>query len=669
MASTPTSTSPGDERFFALSLDLLTVVGFDGWFKRLNPAWERQLGWTVEELLARPYADFIHPEDVERTLAEAARLAEPGTETLDFELRFAARDGSWRWLLLSAHGVLEEEAIYVVAKDFTDRKSAEQELAQSERRFRSVTESVSDAIVAADSDGVIVLWSPGAERTFGYLADEAIGHHVLELMPERYRDQHLEGLRRMREGGEPHVIGRTVELHGLRRDGTEFPLELSLGAWDFEDRSFYTGVMRDITARRTTERYLAAQSAVDRILVSSPPVDEAMKQVLGVLGEAMGWVAGGYWEPDADDDVLHCRAFWAADAERVREFEARSQDLALPRGSGLPGRVLESGEPAWVPDVTADANFPRRDVAERAGLHGAVGLPVVSAGGQVVAVLDFFIGDLRAPDEETVATMTVVTAQVGQYLRRKQAEEALAATAAELRRRAAELERSNAELEQFAYVASHDLSEPLRMIAGFVQLLSERYTGRLDGDADEFIAYTVDGVQRMQKLIDDLLAYSRVGRSVEDGPIDLGEIVEEARRALHAPIAERGAQLDVGSLPTVSGDRLELTQLFQNLLSNALKFVRDGTPEVEVRARRDGDWWEISVRDNGIGIEPRHADRIFKMFQRLHGREEFPGTGIGLAICKKIVDRHGGRIDFAPVEGGGSVFRVTLPAVPDEEAT
>jgi light-regulated signal transduction histidine kinase (bacteriophytochrome) len=257
--------------------------------------------------------------------------------------------------------------------------------------------------------------------------------------------------------------------------------------------------------------------------------------------------------------------------------------------------------------------------------------------------------------------MATISAQVGQYLRRKRAEEQLERTAAELRRRAAELERSNAELEQFAYVASHDLSEPLRMISGFVQLLSERYTGRLDADADEFIAYTVDGVERMQTLITDLLAYSRVGRAVEDEPVDLDAVVEDARSALRAPITEREAEIDVGELPTVFGDRRELTQLFQNLLSNAVKFVREGPPRVKVSAQRADDTWEVLIRDNGIGIDPAQAERVFKMFQRLHARDEYPGTGIGLAIVKKIAERHGGDVAVSPGVEGGSEFRVTLP--------
>jgi light-regulated signal transduction histidine kinase (bacteriophytochrome) len=236
-----------------------------------------------------------------------------------------------------------------------------------------------------------------------------------------------------------------------------------------------------------------------------------------------------------------------------------------------------------------------------------------------------------------------------------------------LERRAAELARSNADLEQFAYVASHDLSEPLRMIAGFVQLLSNRYKGQLDDDADEFIGYTVDGVERMQKLIDDLLAYSRVGRMTDDRNVDLEAVLEGARTTLSAPIEESGAEIEAAPLPTVFGDPHELSQLMQNLLSNAIKFVPDGPPRISVSAERRNGMWELAIADNGIGIEPRHAERIFKMFQRLHGRDSYPGTGIGLAICKKIVERHGGAIDVEPRTDGGSVFRVTLPVAREED--
>jgi PAS domain S-box-containing protein len=239
---------------------------------------------------------------------------------------------------------------------------------------------------------------------------------------------------------------------------------------------------------------------------------------------------------------------------------------------------------------------------------------------------------------------------------RRRDERALAA-------RAAELERSNAELAQFAYVASHDLSEPLRMVSSYLQLLRRRYHGQLDEDADEFIDFAVSGANRMRALIEDLLAYSRAGRTADPRPVDAGLVVADVLSSLAAVVAEARAQVSVGNLPAVMGDRVALAQVFQNLIANALKFRRGSGPGVWITAEREGSFWRFAVADDGIGIETRHQERVFKMFQRLHDRESFEGTGIGLAICRKIIERQGGQIWVESREGGGSVFRFTLPAV------
>src|SRR5215813_7645021 len=229
--------------------------------------------------------------------------------------------------------------------------------------------------------------------------------------------------------------------------------------------------------------------------------------------------------------------------------------------------------------------------------------------------------------------------------------------------RTAELRRSNEELQQFAYVASHDLQEPLRMVTNYVQLLAQRYQGQLDSEAQEFIGYAVEGAQRMKALIDDLLAYSRVNiRERLVVPTDSGAVLQQTLQNLHMQIAESGATVTADSLPKVSADRMQLGLLWQNLLSNALKFRGQEPPRVHVSARHQGNEWVFSVRDNGIGMEPRHTERIFQMFQRLHTRQEYPGTGIGLAICRKIVERHGGRIWVESEPGRGTTFFFTLPA-------
>ncbi len=227
----------------------------------------------------------------------------------------------------------------------------------------------------------------------------------------------------------------------------------------------------------------------------------------------------------------------------------------------------------------------------------------------------------------------------------------------------AALERSNAELEQLAYVASHDMQEPLRMVASYLQLVAQRYQGRLDAEADEFIGYAVDGAKRMQALINDLLAYSRV--STKARPFertDCSEIAAVAQANLRMAIADSGARVHVSALPVVMGDAMQLTQLFQNLIGNAIKFHGTDPPEVWVEAERGEAGWRFTVRDNGIGIAPEYFERIFVLFQRLHGRREYPGTGIGLALCKKIVERHGGSIGVASEPGSGSSFFFTLPA-------
>jgi PAS domain S-box-containing protein len=249
----------------------------------------------------------------------------------------------------------------------------------------------------------------------------------------------------------------------------------------------------------------------------------------------------------------------------------------------------------------------------------------------------------------------LVTAIVRDTTERKSAEERLKATAADLA-------RSNAELEQFAYVASHDLQEPLRMVASYTQLLARRYKGRLDADADEFIDFAVDGARRMQDLINDLLTYSRVGtRALLPEQVDTGRLVDQVVGDLAAALEESGGRVEHAELPLIYGDPTQLRQLFQNLIANAVKFHGGRTPEVTVTAAPSGSNWTFTVRDNGIGIEPQYLERIFVLFQRLHSRADYPGTGIGLAICKKIVERHGGRIWLESQPGVGTTFFFTLP--------
>ena len=224
-----------------------------------------------------------------------------------------------------------------------------------------------------------------------------------------------------------------------------------------------------------------------------------------------------------------------------------------------------------------------------------------------------------------------------------------------------QLAKSNAELERFAYVASHDLQEPLRMVASYLQLIAQRYKGRLDADADEFIAYAVDGANRMKTMIADLLKYSRAGEGDAFETIDAGVALDQALANLQLAIAETGATVTRGPMPMVRGIAPEIAELFQNLISNALKFHAAQPPQIHISADRTGSAWEFAVGDNGIGIAPEYKDKIFEIFRRLHSREKYPGTGIGLTVCRKIVLHHGGQIGVESEVGTGATFRFTLP--------
>ncbi|HZB47630.1 MAG TPA: ATP-binding protein, partial [Mycobacteriales bacterium] len=304
------------------------------------------------------------------------------------------------------------------------------------------------------------------------------------------------------------------------------------------------------------------------------------------------------------------------------------------------------------------------------GLRRVVSRPISALAGSVRRVAD---GDFDARVVGTGPREVVELGDDVDTMRRQIVAElgALRAATERLDQQAQDLERSNSELEQFAYVASHDLQEPLRKVASFTQLLERRYSGQLDDRADQYIAFAVDGAKRMQVLINDLLAFSRVGRLVrEHVEVDAGILVDQALGNLSLAIEEAGAEVTRDELPRVSGDATLLTGVFQNLIGNAVKFRGDAPPRVHVGVADAGDEWEFCVADNGIGIESEYADRIFVIFQRLHPKDAYPGTGIGLAMCRKIIEYHGGRIWLDTDVPAGTTFRFTLPklAPPSGEA-
>jgi signal transduction histidine kinase len=385
-----------------------------------------------------------------------------------------------------------------------------------------------------------------------------------------------------------------------------------------------------------------------------------------------------YAEHNAFDIDLTRRHF-ARHAPQIRlQFVEGGQELldALPRtmADALPYDV-----------VLLDYQLPGMDALETAKIlryERGLDLPVVLVTGRgsedvVAEALRLGVSDYVVKHagylNQLPAILEHAHRQAQLVAERRKAEAELQRFNAELeqqvRRRTADLERaneallhSNEELQRFAYIASHDLQTPLRAIVGFAQILQKDYRGRLDGRADELIGYVVEAGRHMQTLIQDLLAYSRVDFQARPFmPVDLNLVLKSVLDSLQESIREAGAQVAHGDLPTVRGDPLQLTQLLQNLVENGIKYHGSDVPQVEIRGERQGKEWVISVRDNGIGIDARHHEAVFEIFRRLHTQHAYPGTGIGLAICRRVVERHGGRIWVESLPGKGSIFRFSLP--------
>ncbi len=474
----------------------VVVADENGKFLLFNPAAEKLTGIGATESQQEEWSERYGIFKIDTTTPYSAQelplaRAIRGEATTEEEL-FICNSEVPEGVFLSVTGrpLKDEKGVLkggvVVFRDITERKKAEEALRQSEMVFRSIAQSANDAIISADGVGNIVFWNKGAETIFGYAEKEVIGKPLSFLMPDRYRKAHKRGLSRFYKTGEAHVIGKTVELHALRKDGVEFPMELSLATWQAEEGVFFSGIIRDITERKRAQ--------------------EQLKQT------------------------------------------------------------------------------------------------------------------------------------------------------------AEELARSNHELEQFASVASHDLQEPLRVVTSYLQLLQRRFPEKLDADANKFIARSVGATARMKTLINDLLNYSRV--STRGEPFEssnCSDILHQVCDSLKVAIDESGATVTYNSLPEVMADTTQLTQLFQNLIGNAIKFRSEASPKIHITAERKDDAWLFSVRDNGIGIEPQYAERIFDIFQRLHSQRDYAGTGIGLAICRKIVERHSGKIWMEPELDQGTRFYFTLP--------
>ncbi len=587
-----------------------------------------QLGYEAREFIEDSsfWINHIHPEDRPDILAGLSILFERGHH--NHEYRFLHPDGSYRWMHDELKLVRDEAGnpIEVVGSwwDITERKLSEEERAQlllreqaarelaqaNEQRYRSLAEAMPQIVFSAQPDGSCDYFNQRWVDYTGLTLQESLGYKWVSAVHPDDRQQ----IRR----DWYHAVGRGISYEGEHRlkrslDGQyRWHLNRIVPVRENDGQIVkWLGTSTDIHDRKQMESALRESEGRFRRVVDSNMIGINFWDVFGNVTEANDAFLGmiGYTR----EDLLSGKVLWK-DMTPVEYKELDEQKLQEVAATGI--------------CTPFEKEFIRAD-------------------GRRVPVL---IGGALLEENEYQGVCYIID-----ITERKQMEETLS-------KQAQELARSNAELEEFAYVASHDLQEPLRMVASYTQLLSRRYKGKLDEDADEFITFAVDGANRMQRLIKDLLEYSRVGtRGNEFDPVECEDVLHEAIANLEFAIDESNAIITYDPLPTVRGDSTQLGQLLQNLIGNAIKFRQDTPPRIHIGVQPTENEWIFSVRDNGIGLNPQECDRIFVIFQRLHAREAYPGTGIGLAICKKIVERHGGQIWVESQVGQGSVFYFTIP--------
>lgn len=582
---------------------------------RWNAELERVSGWSGAALAARHPLDFF---------AEAARpfLREKMREAFvagsaNAEAELVARDGSRhpRWFTSKRVALDDRTALVGVGIDISERRAAEQRLQREKQLSDSLIESLPGIFYLFDDGGRFLRWNRNFEAVSQYGAAE-----IATMAPTAFftGDDVAHVAERI---GQVFASGQaTVEADFVSKDGSRRPYYFTGMRVVVDDRPCVIGMGLDVSERRHAEEALqrAKSAQLFATLLESAP--DAM-----VVSDRAGTIV-------------------FANSQTARLF-------GIPRGEliGTPlGRLIPDDVRARLRDpsgpqetLTVEADGRRRD-----------GSPVP---------VEVKLRRIETDDGP------LLTSALRDITDRRRAEAEIRRLNADLERRVVErtreLERSNADLEQFAYVASHDLQEPLRAVASYTQLLARRYGERLDGDAARFIDRAGAAVTRMQQLIRDLLAYSRVGtHGTSAEPTDCGPLLADVLDDLQAAIAETGAVVTHDRLPVVAGDPSQLRQLFQNLVANAIKFRDAAPPRVHVAVERRGGTWEFAVGDNGIGIEPEFRQRVFVIFQRLHSRRDYPGTGVGLAICKRIVERHGGRIWIDSAAGAGTTVRFELPA-------
>ena len=720
--------------------DLISRHTPEGVYAYASPASRSLLGYGPEELVGHDAYEFFHPEDLAQIERSHSTILErPLFYTVDYRIR--RKDGQYIWFETTSKTIRDPETgevqdIIAVSREITQRKEAEQalqkardqleerveartaDLAREQELLQALMDASPDPIYFKDTDSRFTRINKAQADLLGVAEPtEAVGKTTFDYFSEAFSQESYKEEQEIMSSGKA-VIDKDVRV---RRKGEpeRWYSSTKVPILDREGRvNGLFGITREITRRKYTESTLERQA--EELLRANSELEkrqlelDVLNEIARAINSSLDFekIYRAFMNQATKLFPFDEAAIWilSEDNKTLRRLglsleEGRTQEISTRHDTVVPGTVLHHvltrKESVVRRDWSKEGRFPETPFLIDKGIRSDVLMPLLFQ----EEVIGAFTLNSRTPDtysEQDFPLLRQIAGRLAIALRNARILDDLEDKNRALVENSDELARSNAELEQFAYVASHDLQEPLRMVTSYMQLLEQRYKEKLDSDAKEFIAFAVDGAARMRTLISDLLVYSRVGtRAKEPQPVDSRAALEEALINLKVAIEESGAEVTHDGLPTVLADDTQLVQLFQNLVGNAVKFRAEEPPRVHLSARKrsgfrdsrfesegaeekrpekgpaakipifrsseqnDGEW-VFSVRDNGIGIDPQQSDRIFQVFQRLHGRDEHPGTGIGLAICRKIVERHEGRIWVDSKPGKGSTFYFTMPLTGDE---
>ena len=658
-----------EQKFKMMSEQSLLAIGIiqGGLFKYANQAYCDISGYSIDDIMRwKPYeyAKVVHPDD-RAFVMEQSRKKQTGASdaAIHYQFKGITKKGETKWLELYSKTVLyrKRSAALAMFIDITEHKRAEQALQESEGRFRRFSAATFEGLIVHE-DGVVISANDQYYEMFGYEPGELTGKQALPLTvaPEA-----LDTIKKKITAGD---LG-PYEIIGIKKDGTKFPVEIRVREWEYEGREVRVAVIMDITERKLAEeklqhfnQRLMILRQIDQDIILARSTRDIVDTVLQHIRQLVScWRASViFYEPDTNEIVVF--------GSKGEGATLMQPGMRLPAGDGWISPLLTKHRTIVKDTHTLPEPIsPAAQLVIKSGIRSFISVSLL-AEGNLIGALSLSSKTISAFSDEDLEIAREVADQLAIAIHQARMKEQIERHAAELEekvtQRTDELKAINEELQAFTYSVSHDLKAPLRGIDGYSRLLLQDYADKLDGEGQTFLHTIRGATQQMSRLIDDLLAYSRLERrAMRTGELDPRSLVEMVITDRADELRKQGVTLDV-DIPctTVKAEAEGLTEALRNLLENALKFSRDvPDPRIEIGGRETDKSCILWVRDNGIGFDMRYHERIFEIFQRLHRAEDFPGTGVGLAIVRKVVQRMGGRVWAESKPGHGATFYLEVP--------